>query len=1480
MYQIGRIHLSSVGPEGARFDPLTLDLTRSDGTIAMDTILWLENGGGKTVLLRLLFAVLRPDQVASFGTEDTGRIKGLPAFLLADDTAHVIVEWRHIDPKSRRIGDVTVTGLVAEWRGRTRSSDSGNLIRTWYSLRGPEESLRLDTLPSTTKEGRRLSRAMYLERLRDWAKQGGKSSGRPLDLRVEETQRSWLDHLTGLGLDAALFLYQVKMNSGEGGASKLFRFATDEEFLEFFLTVVTEPTSLTSMDQSLDELAVKVAKRPRYELELEYGTGVLSNLDALVAAKGRAEAAAKALQEAVRGAQDLRDRIAAARALAEEHVRDARETADREAAKEREHDLRRRRLMDEEAELRRLAAEFRRDEARQHLTLADEAYGAAERRAKAWRQVDRVSAFRVAQAEVEAARAAYDAVEKGTVTLRQARDTAARHFHERLQAEMTVQLDVATQEVTAANQLDRDAERASNEATEALLEARDAQTGRERLQKEIASTRQRRAAAVAAKYLEEFESTADAVARWEEVIRRLDAEIAELRARREALSDELATLEAAIDRQEQERLATLAEIHPVEQAFTAGEQSRRRLISEPRLIELAENQDFDLEIVGPALAHRLQDLVAKTERALVTLEVRGADDQRAVAAIQETGYLPPPLDLEDVVNYLRQRGVTRVTTGWRYIAESTSSIHQARVIARRPDLVSGVILNSQEDLERARALLEEAELDPNLAIVVGTDGELFGAETSGEEHLVVPPALALYDRAAAQAELVRRQQQLEVLETQRQDLRETMRADQALADEIVRHLEAFPRGALAAMAQRLETLRARITGLQADVEQARARKREAATELRDLDARERIIHQERPLCEGRVGELRGLFEAEAAAVQGERQIEELFATELGWNQLAGDAKERATRLRAEARTARDSAADHRAAAQRLERDVAVVPLADRPLEVSPSQARQLLSTLADLDTLRSTAIELDRLLQSKTTGSAAATELQRRIDLRDAVERELRHLETSIQQDAEQLLDLPDGVDPASRRRAAERAEEALRLATEDRLTAGRDHAVAERELEMAAPRDGRGRFVQFPPDRLPSDRLTAERWAAERSREYEREAAARSAAADAAAAARERAIAAEGDATRMRTIVSTLSEVLGSVTTAAVDAPRPAAPFEGDAESAFTRSTGALRDTGHAARRAEDQVRRTLTDLTAFARQERFTGLSGQLHRRLTQDHPDAILRDSPVLLASVHLLVNQLQVEIQTLQQHRGLVVQSLAGLTDQAISHLRVAEKQSRLPAGSGPWADQAFLRIRFEAPGAPSDTVSRLTPLVAALAQMEGQRRPKGSRLLTQAVMASVVGELKVTVLKPNPAGEVVYVPVAEMGTMSGGMRSTAAIALFCTLARLRAHNRSRSRDMGVAVLCLDNPLASANAPYLIDLQLAVAQAAGIQLLYTTGINDFIALRRFSNPIALSNDAARRTMLRYVRGNPKLLEKLAPPPGHLPHVQATRVTRKPS
>ena len=135
-----------------------------------------------------------------------------------------------------------------------------------------------------------------------------------------------------------------------------------------------------------------------------------------------------------------------------------------------------------------------------------------------------------------------------------------------------------------------------------------------------------------------------------------------------------------------------------------------------------------------------------------------------------------------------------------------------------------------------------------------------------------------------------------------------------------------------------------------------------------------------------------------------------------------------------------------------------------------------------------------------------------------------------------------------------------------------------------------------------------------------------------------------------------------------------------------------------------------------------------------------------------------------------------------------------------------------------------------------------------------------------ILKPNeafappirvPVAELFFADVLQRPARDGGHRDDAhALGVTPTESQLRA------RRLG-GTLLLDNPLGNANAGFLIEVQRTVAAAAGIQLIYTTGIADLNALRRFTSVIALSNDAARRTMRRYVRANPALLELLVPP-----------------
>jgi hypothetical protein len=59
-----------------------------------------------------------------------------------------------------------------------------------------------------------------------------------------------------------------------------------------------------------------------------------------------------------------------------------------------------------------------------------------------------------------------------------------------------------------------------------------------------------------------------------------------------------------------------------------------------------------------------------------------------------------------------------------------------------------------------------------------------------------------------------------------------------------------------------------------------------------------------------------------------------------------------------------------------------------------------------------------------------------------------------------------------------------------------------------------------------------------------------------------------------------------------------------------------------------------------------------------------------------------------------------------------------------------------------------------------------------------------------------------------------------------------------------VLVLDNPIGRASRTSFLELQRDVARSMGVQLLYTTGVNDYEALHVLPNVIRLRNERVDR------------------------------------
>ncbi|NUP34469.1 MAG: hypothetical protein HOU01_22585, partial [Streptomycetaceae bacterium] len=310
MYELSRVRLFSIGPAGARYADTVLDLRGVGEPVpepaprqaqlfegeqigpprrpAPAGVLFLENGGGKSVLLKLIFSVMLPGHRNTLGGASSGVLR---KFLLADDCGHVALEWQHT-----RTGELVVVGKVSEWRGRQVSSDPRKFAEAWYSFR-PGPGLTLDDLP-VVSSGRRRTMRGFRDALAETAKLYP-----DVDVVWEEIHERWNDHLTQLGLDPELFRYQREMNADEGEAAGLFAVKNDADFVDLLLRAVTDTADTDGLADLVEGFAAKLSQRAELMAERDFvegATGLLHQLADAADRRGRYRAAHHAAEQDAR----------------------------------------------------------------------------------------------------------------------------------------------------------------------------------------------------------------------------------------------------------------------------------------------------------------------------------------------------------------------------------------------------------------------------------------------------------------------------------------------------------------------------------------------------------------------------------------------------------------------------------------------------------------------------------------------------------------------------------------------------------------------------------------------------------------------------------------------------------------------------------------------------------------------------------------------------------------------------------------------------------------------------------------------------------------------------------------------------------------------------------------------------------------------------------------------------------------------------
>lgn len=1452
MPRLARIRLVSIGHPRARFDDVTLDL-RNRERLADDTVIWMRNGGGKTSLLNLFYSVVRPRQTDFLGGKGGEEHRRLADYVLPDDHAVIALEWE-LDssaPDSNGAPLRYITGVFHEHVGSTDAARGrvDTLQRLFFATEVDPSvaELTLEGLPlhTGTSSGQRMRRTMANFR-RVWRELRDAHASR--DVLATDRQVEWTRQLESRGIDTQLFGYQLDMNAREGGVSELFAFRDQEEFVDFLLKTAFDSQDAERVQEQVQVFRTELERRHRQlQPDEQLCTGLHECLAVFVQLSEERGRARSALASIVRDQVQVQGRLERLQGRLRRRV----EELEQDSAARRESACRGKNEAQVEAgralSLRRHAVEYR-----LKATQAD---------------------HQKRQVEMEQARLQLQ-IWKAAVPLAEALnyEHEARELRRQLRERQTenaplFQLLTATVSRLAAA-LSRAAAKLRQEAADARGRASEHQEALKAKRRDAVGQAELAAAAeVGARALtgrlNEAATSKHALLRdgvlarddegGDEAVTRLDNDLARLADEETAA----ATQREDLERQRSEREAQQTRTH-IRKAELGGRletliaqigeatAARDALARDPVLLALLQTEVAELDhATGPAVAQATDD-ARRTFDAILDLRVASADDERSLTHLREYGRLPPSRDVLAILDRLRGRGL-RCWSGWEYLEQNVGADQRRSVVETHPHLVAGILLH-EGDYEAAAAVGQEGLL-LTLPVVVARAEALLQGATSQTYTVWGPTGDGLFDgRAAGRAE-----QQIEQrLAAARSDIArkdEWHRELLQLVHRLETYRRAYPTGWLREQADQRDQLRSEIDGLEDDAANNAVRIEALSQELRTLATRE----QERRKRHNRLVEHR--HRASGYHEQYGRHLEQWRQEQQGKSEEASSARQReraiqgeVTQLEGVVEEAGREAAAKQTQAIRLDEEMAQLRHAEEPasdVDETP------------IDVLRGTYRRLLAEYEQKVGADTLEQLAQQRDQDAERVRRTYERVRDPLIDEARIVRTLEGVVAGESVEECCQRAEDG-HWAAKQALgnVASQINRLEERRasLQEDEDRDGLAAFrtvpdVELTPEQAEDEAARAEKRSVvadqqanqdeKQSHELQREA-------EQTKVQVERA---DGQARRLATIrqdhemlvgqasPSEDSETIGTLTdTEDTDAL-------GKAIDVLERSFRSMANQWDGMdKRAAAQMRQVQT----LCRDERFAGLQDGVARRFERLDAITLEARAPYFREQLETRLEQIRADLREADRQRDIVVDAVMSAVEQALELLRRVARLSRLPEsirGGG----RCFLDIVTHAPENPAERRGRVGELVD---EVIASGKLEGGLQLIQRAVRRVARPVQVRVLHPDldAAGQRVAIP--QMANFSGGERLTAAILLYCTLARLRSLQLGLTTRR-TSVLVLDNPIGTVSRVKFLDLQREVARAMGIQLIYATGVHDLDAVGTLPNVVRLRNVRRdRRTRHQFV------------------------------
>lgn len=1424
MPQITRIRFCHVGYDQARIDDLLLDF-RTPQDLPIDTVLWLRNGGGKSTILRLVFALLRPNLRELFGSKVEQNLEGI---IQADIPGVVIVEWR----LNRESPGLYLTGVFYE----KNLSALEPLRRLFFAARviSGEPRLTIENLPLVVETDGRSKHRTLSSFKQEWHTIGQDYPN--AELKETYIQGEWERILDAAGIDPELFGYQIQMNHREGGAADLFKFQDIDEFVDFFLKLTINPSSGNQISSNLEKLREQLRRRDKEFIpEQELIQGMLERLEPLIGLHEKRETIDDAialikleLDHFIAYLQHRNTTLRENLTIIEQQKIAAQQKS--QSAKAEATLCQQRsifyRYLTAEKQVQHLESEYEKLSKQIQIAKHDEAI---------WKAAVPLQEFEFRTQTVLQLQQQIEELEDKHKPLLTKLKTAAQQYKATLLAKLknlhkNEEFYARTQQEKqqAAITLRDTASQYQQEAAVLEEQAKQIITKMDKLARSLSK-------------LKEL-GIIHADENWSSARKRIAQQQALKRDEQELIQNTLIDLDWEVD-QVNEKISNLIRI---ETRASASEseiktkletvQIERQAIEQDEAIQrYLELEEIDLDRLDKGAINQLRQVERAIEKQVLYLWSGLLEQTQTLKYLQANELLPPSQDVQSVLDLLNRHDFN-AWSGWKFISENLSSQHIREFIQRSPQTVTGVVIQHSH-YEKAKQILTSVALNLSTPIVIADQEAILDNQAEDTILVIGPTSDAYFNRHAGQLELNERQakfgQEHQNLDARKQELIN-------LRASIVR-LDRF----------RQQYSEEWIQEQRESINRAITQQQDCKTELAKLEGKQHQLkreiasqHEQEHLL---MQELATLQEYLARLQDYSDQFPvELTALQENYRNLSHQAIYKKKEAHRCIQNAEESEQQAKEASEQVQKTVKQIGNTEDTLssikyceEDVPVPKAGNVQMLCDSYNL---------LVRSYETKAGAAPLKALFDQAKQEQKKAQRKLSGKLQEERIKvntvrtaLHSLPDGDDVEQRYEEAMNIRLQIEMQGREKKAEVDDARQKLTYLEQECTQQNLKR--QFAEEKIPTDQdqlgfkaneeelhsQTLEAIVAQqieivhttelRQGELERQI---------------RTI--DNELEKIKLIVSSYETVLQIVQHRKQDfswPPPPDAEIEARLKTLQPQLKQAdierkeLDSTSHSVKQAIqkwiDQCQSKHGNLE----------LVQQLKLWLERDYE----RECANLQNQLTSRLQNVRSHLTDLNRHRDEIVKDILM---EALEGLRILSKlqtRSKLPPSLPHFGEKTFLKISLNTPNDSAEKNSRVEELVDGI--VHSNKVPSGMELIQQAVRR-LAQPIRIEILFPDLDLTPKYIPITYMkNRSSGGEHLTSAILLYCTLVRLRAGERG-DRLNNTSTLLLDNPIGTASRPKLLKLQLEVAQSMNVQLIYTTAVEDFEALSIFPKLIRLRNE----------------------------------------